>query len=57
MSVDTEFNISPQLGTNEADNLVGTGRSEVLSGQAGDDTIRALSGNDEVFGGTGKSYA
>lgn len=53
MSVDTEFNISPQLGTNDADNLVGTGRSEVLSGQGSDDTIQALSGNDEVFGGTG----
>lgn len=53
MSVDTDFNISPQMGTNGADNLIGTGRSEVLSGQGGDDTIQALSGNDEVFGGTG----
>ncbi|MEP4433107.1 MAG: DUF4114 domain-containing protein [Hyphomicrobiales bacterium] len=53
MSVDTEFNISPRLGTNGNDNLTGTGRSEVLSGQGGDDTIRALSGDDEVFGGSG----
>lgn len=56
MSVDTEFNISPRLGTNGNDNLTGTGRSEVLSGLGGDDTIRALSGNDEVFGGTGNDF-
>ncbi|MCR9140089.1 MAG: DUF4114 domain-containing protein [Alphaproteobacteria bacterium] len=53
MSVDTNMNISPVLGTNLSDNLTGTGRSEVLSGAGGDDTIAALSGNDEVFGGTG----
>jgi len=53
MSVDTNMNISPVLGTNGADRLTGTGRSEVLSGAGGDDFIQALSGNDEVFGGTG----
>ena len=53
MSVDTDMNISPVLGTNGEDNLRGTGRSEVLSGSGGDDYIQALSGNDEVFGGTG----
>lgn len=53
MSVDTDMNISPVLGTNRAEKLTGTGRSEVLSGAGGDDIIMALSGNDEVFGGTG----
>lgn len=53
MSVDTDMNISPVLGTNYNDNLTGTGRSEVLSGAGGDDVIQALSGNDEVFGGSG----
>jgi len=53
MSVDTDMNISPVMGTNNDDYLTGTGRSEVLSGSGGEDTIIALSGNDEVFGGTG----
>lgn len=53
MSVDTDMNISPVIGTSADDTLVGTGRSEVLYGAAGDDTITALSGNDEVFGGSG----
>jgi len=53
MSVDTEMNISPVLGTNANDVIRGTGRSEVLSGAGGEDVISALSGNDEVFGGTG----
>jgi serralysin len=53
MSVDTDMNISPVLGTAGNDNLGGTGRSEVLSGAGGDDTLQALSGNDEVFGGSG----
>ncbi|MDJ0613943.1 MAG: DUF4114 domain-containing protein [Rhizobiaceae bacterium] len=53
MSVDTDMNISPVLGTNADDHLSGTGRSEVLSGAGGDDTIAAGSGHDEVFGGTG----
>ena len=53
MTVDTDMNISPILGTNYDDTLTGTGRSEVLSGAGGDDIIYALSGDDEVFGGTG----
>ncbi|MBL1405838.1 MAG: DUF4114 domain-containing protein [Rhizobiales bacterium] len=53
MSVDTDMNISPVIGTSADDILVGTGRSEVLYGGAGDDIITALSGNDEVFGGSG----
>ena len=53
MSVDTDMNISPKLGTNASETLYGTGRSEVISGAGGDDTLYALSGNDEVFGGTG----
>ena len=53
MSVDTQWNISPVLGTGEDDSLRGTGRSEVLAGFGGDDRIEALSGDDEVFGGSG----
>ena len=53
MTVDTDMNISPVLGTNADDILTGTGRSEVLSGAGGEDVISALSGNDEAFGGTG----
>lgn len=53
MTVDTDMNISPVIGTGGEDTLTGTGRSEVLSGAGGDDVIYALSGNDEVFGGSG----
>lgn len=53
MSVDTQWNISPVLGTGGNDSLTGTGRSEVLAGYGGDDQIIALSGNDEVYGGSG----
>ncbi len=53
MSVDTQWNISPVLGTGGADYIRGTGRSEVIAGFGGDDSIIALSGNDEVFGGSG----
>ncbi len=53
MSVETQWNISPVLGTNANDTLKGTGRSEVLAGYGGDDVITALSGNDQVYGGSG----
>lgn len=53
MTVDTQYNISPILGTSQDDILTGTGRSEVISGAGGDDVIAGLSGNDEIFGGTG----
>ncbi len=53
MPIDTQWNISPVLGTGDNDSLRGTGRSEVLAGYGGDDRIEALSGNDEVFGGSG----
>ena len=41
MGVETDLNFSSVLGTSEDDVLIGTGRSDVLWGAAGDESIQA----------------
>ena len=41
------------VGTDEAEEILGSGRNDSLDGRGGDDTITSFSGNDTVLGGTG----
>ena len=46
MSVDTDFNVSPVLGTSKDDDLIGTGGDPELLELVEHDSIQALSGDD-----------
>lgn len=46
-------NITPVIGTTDADTLSGTNRAEILSGRQGDDIVEGRSGSDIGYGGSG----
>ena len=48
------YAVKPQIGTNGRDRLVGTGKPDLIFGEAGQDTLLGRGGDDYLLGGKGK---